>query len=618
MNTGNAHASAASLSIQEWCTHGVVVSALVATPFGVDRFLLPKLTVLTVLVVVGLGAAAVNGRLGWGRTFTALATLIAVLVASSLLSADPTTALLGTASRRMGVVSWVLLGGVALLGAAYRGLGTIDRVLRTLMVVGSVVAAIAIFQTISDAAGTRPATTLGSAAATAALLAVALVVSIAALFEGVLWQRVITGSAAAVQAIALVSTGSTAAAVGALIGASLVGAHVWRRLDGRARAASVAAGVVFLIAVLVLPGVRTQPSDADRAAESTIRGRTELLGMGAAAFTDRPVLGWGADQGRPALHAHIPEGFEARHGDDRVQDRAHNVVLDVAVWGGVLGALALLWFGVVVFLAVRRQWHDWGPRVVGAALVAYAAHLLFASPGADTDAAMWLLLGLVAPLGTKRLRPPTWAVGVTAVVLLAVSVPPLAKGLAAEYWMGKATDAESGIDTALAGDLFERAARTAATARTLEVLARYELRAGYTDRAPEVARRAEAAEPSDPYLTELRVASEAAIALLNRDTALAASAMKDARVLVEESPWDGSLHLALGTACEAAGDLDCAQAEYSAASEIVPQRIDGWIGLGRVQAALGDTDAARASLTKALEIEPGNEAAAQALSDLGA
>lgn len=619
MNTGNAHASAAGMRVQELCTHGVIVTALIATPFGLDRFLLPKLAVLAVLVVVGLGTAARNGAIGWGRSFTALTALIAVLAASSLLSSDPTTALLGTVSRQMGVASWMLLGGIALLGAAYREVADIDRLLRTVVMVGAAVAVVAIAQTAIDGPSVRPVSSLGSAPATGAVLAVAVVVSTAAALARRLGQRALIGSAAAVQAVGLLLTGSRAALVGAFLGVAVVSAPTWRRLGNRARIGSLLGGAaVIALTVLVLPSVWPNDSTSVRPAAESAGGRVELAGMGFAAVADRPVLGWGADLSRQAMHAHIEEGFEARYGDRRVEDRAHNVLLDVAVWGGVVAVVALLWFAATVFTGVRRQREHWWAQVVGAALIAYVVHLLFGFPSAHTDATMWLLIGLAVPFGVRRLHPPTWVPAALGVGLLALTVPSFATGIAAEFWMGRAVDEEAGLDTAGAGDLFERASEMHPNARTLEVRARYELRAGYADRAPEVALEALRDEPSDPYLTELRVATSAEVALLNRDSVLGSEVVTAARSLVADAPWDGSRHLVLGTACLAAGDLECALAEHRAATEIVPTRADGWSGLGRVQVQLGDTAAARASLATALELDPDDPVALQVLTELDA
>lgn len=618
MTTGSPQMSAASLRTQEWCTHGVIATALVATPFGLDHFLLPKLTVLTVLVVVGLGAAVLNGAVGWGRGLTALTALLAALTLSSVLSIDPTTALLGSANSRMGVVAWVLLGGVALLGAAHRDVVDIERVFRTLTVVGSVVAVVVIGQSIANGVGSGATTTVGNAGATGTLLAVALVVAVAAVLEGRVWQRSVTGAAAAVQSVALLLAGPRAAVAAAVLGVCVVAAPAWRRLEARARTGSLVGAVaVAAVALFAVPALWSHGDSAVQSAEATASGRADLARMGMEAIAERPVLGWGADLSRPALHPHIPQGFETRHGDSHVQDRVHNVVLDTAVWGGAVAVAALLWFGVSVAIGLRRQRQQWWARIVAAALIAYAVHLLFRSPGAHTDATMWLLIGFAIPLGARRLRPPTWATAVAAVVLLGLTVPSLAQGLVAEFWMGRAVEEEAGLDTAGAGDLFERATEAHATARSLEVRARYELRAGYADRAPEFAIEAEATEPSDPYLTELRVATEAEVALLNRDIEMGKAAVTEARPLVDDSPWDGSLHLVLSTACLAAGDLECALAESLATKQILPLRVEGWRNLGLTHVQLGDAEAARSALTRALELNPEDAASVQALSELG-
>jgi tetratricopeptide (TPR) repeat protein len=339
--------------------------------------------------------------------------------------------------------------------------------------------------------------------------------------------------------------------------------------------------------------------------------------MGVAAIGDAPVFGSGADQGRPAMHPHIPEGFEARFGDAHPVDSAGSVLLDVTMWSGLIGLAALLWFAVTAVGAARGVREHWWGTAICAALVVYGVHLLVGSPSADTDAATWLLLGVAAPLGARRLRVSSRVAAPIAIALLAAMALTLPRALAAEWWMGRAIAKEDAFDTALAGDYFLRATDLSSNVRSLEARARYELRSGYTDRAPEVARLALDAAPADPYLNELRVATDAAVAYLNADTAAGEVAADEARALIEQSPWDGSLHLVLGDACMATADYECAINAYSDATTIVPMRGDAWRLLGIAQATNGDIEAAATSLRKALEINPKDAVAEQRLIDLG-
>ena len=99
-------------------------------------------------------------------------------------------------------------------------------------------------------------------------------------------------------------------------------------------------GVVAVVALasLLVPGIAGRAGSLANPTEGTAGGRLELMAMGLAAVGDHPVFGWGPDQSRPAMHAQIDRGFEAEYGDDRVEDRAHDVFIDLAVWAGVPAA----------------------------------------------------------------------------------------------------------------------------------------------------------------------------------------------------------------------------------------------------------------------------------------
>jgi O-antigen ligase len=606
------------MRVQEWCSHGVVISALVMLPGALDRHQLPKFAVLALMAVVGVAAAAVNGTLGWSRTFTALGVLVGVLAVSSLVSDGVMTALLGSGARRMGVASWVLLGAVAALGSAHRQVGEVGRLFRTVVSVGSAVAALAVFQVVKGGVGTRPISTLGSAAATGAFLAVSLVITCAVLRGDRSVRRPLVAGAIALQTVALLCTASRGALAGAVIGVLMVCSPMLARLGRSARISAILTAVVVAGAVVaVMPSAGSSDSATPRAPDEVMEGRADLIGMGIAAIGERPVIGWGADQGRPAMHPHIPEGFEATFGDARPLDSGGSVLLDITMWAGIIGLLAMLWFVITAVAGARSVRGEWWRAASCAALVAYGVHLVAGSPSAHTDATMWLLLGVVTPLGARRLRLPVRAATPVAAVLVGVLTLMFGRGLVSEWWMGRAIAKEEAFDTALAGDYFLRAREFSSSARTLEAFARYELRSGYTDRAPEAARLALDAAPADPYLVELRVATDAAVAQLDANAAAGEVAADEARGLIEQSPWDGSLHLVLGDACMATGDLDCAIAAYSDATEIIPRRGDTWRLLGIAHEVNGEIDAAKAALRKALEINPKDAVADQHLVDLG-
>ena len=114
----------------------------------------------------------------------------------------------------------------------------------------------------------------------------------------------------------------------------------------------------------------------------SVQSRLENWRAGAAAFAERPLLGWGPGNYMPAGAAHT-SADAGRHLPNRgaineAQDHAHNVLVEEAVTKGVPGVLAYLalwvWTGVVAWRALRAA--RGGDRIlvaaVGAALAGWA------------------------------------------------------------------------------------------------------------------------------------------------------------------------------------------------------------------------------------------------------
>lgn len=123
------------------------------------------------------------------------------------------------------------------------------------------------------------------------------------------------------------------------------------------------------------------------------------------------------------------------------------------------------------------------------------------------------------------------------------------------------------------------------------------------------ARAGEDAAPSDPYMAELTSRALVSAALSQAEPSLAAEAEVKLRRLIAGSPYDGSLHLELGTALAAQGHFEQAETEYITASELVPYRSEPFRNLGLLAEQGGDLEAARVYLSQALWIDPRDEVA---------
>ena len=111
----------------------------------------------------------------------------------------------------------------------------------------------------------------------------------------------------------------------------------------------------------------------------SVHSRLENWRAGAAAFAERPLLGWGPGNYMPAGAAHT-SADAGRHLPNRgaineAQDHAHNVLIEEAVTKGVPGVLAYLalwvWTGVVAWRALRAA--RGGDRILVATVCAALA-----------------------------------------------------------------------------------------------------------------------------------------------------------------------------------------------------------------------------------------------------
>ena len=565
--------------VERWSTAVVVASPVAVAPWGFDRFQLPRLTVQAVALVIALAAALRAGSLRTHRALLPLGVLLAVLCLAALTSGAACASFLGTSSRRFGVLGWLLLAAGFVLGLAHATPARRRWIVRVLLVGSAFVAGVAVLQRVgfdplslgAEGTGVRPGSTFGSATSTGAFLALAGVVATAtwARAEERWWW---VAPVAVLDLVALALTRSRGAWLGAavalgwllvssVIAAVRSGSGVpWRRW--------AVGAVVVLVALSTTaaldPGIGSRAASIADPGAGTAAGRVELLRVGVDAFAERPLLGWGPDRSRVALHGSIPEGFEAQFDDVRIEDRVHDVVVDVAVWAGIPGVLALGWLTLAVGRVAWRERRTARCGAVGLGLAAFGVHLLFNFPTPDLDVVVWCFAGSILPATARPTwRAPSFVAVPVALAVLAAIVIPASDALVADRHLAVGTDRETALDPAGAGAAYADAvASDPGSALAREVLARYLLRAGRPAEAEVHARAALDAEPGDPYLAELLATARTEVAIITADTSLAAQVAREWRALIDDGPNDASFHLGLGNALAAAGDPAGARAAY--------------------------------------------------------
>jgi O-antigen ligase/Flp pilus assembly protein TadD len=440
----------------------------------------------------------------------------------------------------------------------------------------------------------RPVSTVGNAAFFGAFLAVAIVAAFGLMLDAGRrwwwWAPIVV-----IDLVALVLTDSRGAWLGVVAGLLFVG---WRSARVGAWRPVVVAGAalttVVLILSVVVPGVALRAASIVHVGDGTAGARLVLDGVGVRAVAQRPLLGWGPDMSRAALHAHIPSDFEVKYLDARIEDRVHNVFLDIAVWGGLVGLACFVWFLVALVRNVRRRPLDPTAAIVVGACVAFGVHLLFNFPVPEIDMVIWLLLGSVVS-SARRLPPaPAGAVAPAVVLGVALMTPSLVGSLTADRQVRIGVDREQAHDTPGALTAYRDAMSQSGNGAVYsEITTRALLRAHQPALAVDTARRLVAADTSDPYARELLASALNSTALSTDNTADAVEAEAITRHLLSRYPFDGSMHLELGNALAAQHHIPEAEAEFLRASELVPSRSDVWRNLAIVAELQHDPAAER-------------------------
>lgn len=399
-------------------SRGLILLALLTPLVRADGllfpFVVPKAFFLQMVVALALAVAAVDVlrggppragsasfRVRRDPVFWAFAAFVAVACVSAVFGSSPSRGLLGTLERRWGVLTWTSFLGLYVLLRVYLDGRLWRRALQISVVVSVAVALYGLLRATGLWPGqqavvgwSRIESTLGNAGYLGAYMVLGLASTwyLAVRSRGCRW-KVLYGLAGILQLAALLGSGTRAAVVG-MAAALLVLVAVWSVAAGEATARRVVGFLVLLLAAvgasvfLTTAGNDVHVSSAwDRLltvlSPETSSARFRLIAWSATSqeIGIRPLLGAG------------PETFEqvwSRHFDpvvyhmnsDPVLDRAHNVIVHVAVTSGGLGVLAYLATWAVVARNVFRGWH--GGRLSGPAasalafgMISYFVYLLF-------------------------------------------------------------------------------------------------------------------------------------------------------------------------------------------------------------------------------------------------
>lgn len=203
--------------------------------------------------------------------------------------------------------------------------------------------------------GVRVDATFGNATYLAIYLLVNIFLSIFLLFvsKGQKWLKIFYGVAIAVQLFVLYHTATRGAILG-LIAGLFVTALLLAIFEKENKVIKKTA-IGTIVAVFVVVGGFLIVRNADfvknspvlgrfssiSATDATTKSRFMIWGMALQGVKERPVFGWGQESFNYVFNKHYNP---AMYGQEQWFDRTHNVILDWAISGGILGLLSYLSF----------------------------------------------------------------------------------------------------------------------------------------------------------------------------------------------------------------------------------------------------------------------------------
>ncbi len=155
--------------------------------------------------------------------------------------------------------------------------------------------------------------------------------------------------------------------------------------------------MVISVVALSFTNLGSRLVDATNFSDGAAAGRLAEWSTGIAAVDTSPLYGVGFEGYRVTFPQVVSVGYVQAYGREFATDRAHNGLIDVTIWTGLVGGAFYL--AAMGFL-LRRAWQasrlgdPWLVGVAGA-VVGYVVQQQFLFPIAEIDGAFWVTAGVL-------------------------------------------------------------------------------------------------------------------------------------------------------------------------------------------------------------------------------
>ncbi len=542
--------------------------------------------------------------------FYALASFLLIIGLADILGVAPVKSFWSNFERMEGFITLLHLGALFLVMSSVFGADAAKRVslwnrwFNTTLVASGLMVVYCLFQlagaiTINQG-GVRVDGTLGNASYLAVYMLMHIFIA-ALLLAGnnkkSKYSKFIYGALIAGQVFILYHTATRGAILG-LLGGIFILAILNIRNKQNASLRKISIGLLVSLVVIVgaffallnTSFVQDSPVLSRFASISTEElksgGRSFIWPMAIEGVKEKPILGWGQENFSYVFNEHYSPDMYAI---EPWFDRAHNIFLDWAVAGGLLGLLAYLsLYGALLFEAWKSQEFSYAEKSVITGLVAaYFFHNLFVFDNLISYIMFFSLLAYVQSASKAKVLLENAVVGESKVINLAAPLAAIMLLLVLYFGNARQISANASLISALrymqmnqlevAVDYFEKSYNASTLGQT-------EIAGQMSNYSLGILRSTLPIEEKNDFFHFVAAAvqeqaqtfpSDARVQLIAGDflsrTGQFEEALSYLNKAVEIMPEKQDIHFSLGETYLRMGDLESALKEFKAAYDMAPQ-----------------------------------------------